>query len=195
MKKIFLFLLLLLVINLSCEKKSDDAGSESTRKDFILAGETGDDIKYTDINPYWNRYAYGLSPDSINIDINGDHLTDISIRYSTLSSSSAYSVQTTVSSFNGAYYLDEPKDSNEIISASSGWINSTSILAFTKIDFSANDTSVSGSWISKKDKFLGVEVSKHGRKIFGWIRISLLIHPETVYIQQVIVKDFACMKD
>jgi len=195
MRNIFCLLLLSLLINISCEKNHDDENPENTRKDFIIAGKTGDDVLYTDINPDWDKYAYGLSPDSINVDVNQDHVADISIRYSTSSSTSGYTVQTSVSAYNGAYFSPEPINLNDEINSLSGWINTTSLLAFTKIDFASSDTSVSGAWISKQDKYLGVQVTEHGRKTYGWIRISIFIHPETIYIQQVVVKDFACQKD
>jgi len=164
------------------------------RKDFILAGETGADINYHDITPDWERYAYGLAGDSINIDLNADNLADISIKYATFSGTDNYITQTTVSSLNGAEFSLSPKNLYDTINAFSSWSSSTSLLSFTKIDFSTNDTSLSGLWISKLDKYLGVKISKNGQITYGWIRMSLLVNPATVYVQDIVVKDFACRK-
>ena len=169
--------------------------SSDKKKDFILAGETGSDISYHDINPDWDRYAFGIAPDSINLDINDDQLTDVSIRYSTFSGGSSYIAQTTVNCFNNASISLAPKNQGESIYRYSSWSTSISILGFTKIDFTVSDTSSSGAWISTLDKYLGVKIFQNGRTSYGWIRMSLLVHPATPYVQQIIVKDFACRKN
>ncbi len=164
------------------------------KKDFILAGEMGNSIYYDNISPDWERYAYGLTGDSIVIDINNDNTTDVSIKYATISAANSYTTQTTVSALNGALFSLSPKNLNDTIHSSSSWSSSTSLLSFTKIDFATSDTSVSGPWISKTDKYLGIKITKNGQVMYGWIRMSLLVHPVTVYIQDIIVKDFACMQ-
>ena len=191
----FLFLLLPALI-LSCRKDHiiHDIPSDNKKK-FILAGERGVDISYYDINPDWNRYAYGLAPDSLNIDINNDHITDVSIRYASTIGASNYIVQTTVSCYHGASFSLAPKNRNDTINENSSWSTSNSILGFTKIDFTTADTTSSGAWISTTDKYLGVKVFKNGRTSYGWIRMSLFVNPATIYIQQVMVKDFAFRKN
>ena len=192
MNKLYLFLLLI-VFAMSCKKDHFAYVTNPTKekKEFILAGEKGDGIYYHDITPDWIRYAYGLIGDSINIDMNDDNAVDICIKYSTITSSSSYITQTSVNCLNGAMFSLSPKNMNDTINAPSSWSSTISLLSFTKIDFATSDTTVSGPWISTSDKFLGVKVMHNGKATYGWIRMDLIIHPATVYVQEITVKDFA----
>jgi len=158
--------------------------------DYILAGDDGSGISYHDIHPDWDRYAYGLAGDSIVLDINADQVNDISIKYSTGTSASQYVAQTTVTCLNNASVSLAPKNQGDTISSTSGWTSAPSLLCYTKIDFASGDTSLLGQWHSVKDKYLGVRIVKNGITRYAWIRMTLLVHPATVYVQEIIVKDF-----
>lgn len=67
-----------------------------SRHNFILAGETGSGIYSQDLFPDWDAYAYGIEGDSICLDINGDFMKDVCIKYSTVSTANGCIAQTTV---------------------------------------------------------------------------------------------------
>lgn len=192
MKRFFYFVLLLIFLT-ACEKDQFNSEKHSdARKDFILAGETSTDVYYHDIVPDWEKHGFGLINDSVNIDINNDNKVDVCIRYTTFLSSSEYDQQTTVDCYNGASVSLTPKNLNDTIGVSSAWTSSTAILCYTKIDLATNDTTFIGQWHGVNNKYIGVKIRKGNRLTFGWIRMSLLVPPSIVYVQQIIVKDFGC---
>jgi hypothetical protein len=192
-RRIFWGILMGTVTLTGCSKDSlPDLSTSQKAKDFILAGEQSSDIHYNDFNPDWDRYAFGINKDSLNIDINHDNTIDLSIQYSTFAPVNEYDVQTTVVCYNGSSICLLPKNFNDTINSHSSWQSSTALLCFTKIDFITSDTTNTGPWTGIQDKYLGVKVLKNGRNQFGWIRISLPVHPQTIYIQEVSVKEFGC---
>ena len=195
MKRICFLLLIASAMIVSCQ--DDDLMIDSllySRKDFILAGETGTGIYSRDLIPDWEAYAYGIAGDSISMDINRDFVPDVRIQYNTISATNSYIVQTSLYCLNGAAISIEPKIENDSVHKILSWSASPSILGFTKIDFITNDTTSSGAWISSTDKFLGVKITVNGRITYGWIKMSLLVHPATVYVQKICVKEFAGQK-
>jgi hypothetical protein len=178
-----------------CEKDNiDSQPDQNTKKDFILAGERSSQTRYYDLNPDWDRYAFGLAGDSINLDINADSVPDISIKYSTLAIASTYTTQVTAKSLHGTKYTAVPVKPGDAIDAHSSWTTSTTLLGFAKIDFATSDTTFTGDWISTEDQFIGVSLVKNNRNFYGWIRISVFVHPVTIYLEEIRVKDFCCQR-
>ena len=195
MKRIYSLLLIASAMIVSCQ--DDDLMVDSflfSRHNFILAGETGSGIYSQDLFHDWEAYAYEIAGDSICLDINRDFLKDVCVKYTTVSAANSYIAQTTVTCLNGAAISIDPKMANDSIYKFSSWSTSLAIMEFTKIYFATNDTSSSGAWISKVDKFLGVKIRTNGRITYGWIKMSSLVHPATVYVQKICVKEFACQK-
>ncbi len=191
----YLYLFFILFLG-SCEKDHSvcDKASIRHRKESIVTGETGDHIYYRDIDPDWEKHGFGLLNDSLNIDVNGDYIPDVSIQYTSFLSGTEYEQQTSVSCMNGAFISLAPKNQGDVIDAYSEWTSSASLLCFTKINFISSDTTYTGSWNGISDKYLGVRIRKNRPSLFGWIKMSLLVPPSIVYVQQVIVKEYACQK-
>ncbi len=178
---------------MACEKDPFEGQEQAVQsKAILLGGKTGHGIIYHDINPDWEKHGFGLFNDSLNIDIDSDGTNDISIKYTTFLSGTEYDQQTSVSCLNGSAISPFPKNFGDTICVSPAWTNSDALLCYTKIDFAANDTSQTGDWKDTHDKYLGIKIIKNSRALFGWVRMSVLVPPEIVYIQQIIVKDYAC---
>jgi hypothetical protein len=164
------------------------------KTDFIVAGDNGAGISYYDLIPDWEKHGFGLINDSISIDINNDSIVDASFHYITIVSGSEYDQQTSVNCYNGAEISIAPKNAGDTIHSSSGWSAIGALLCFTKINFASSDTTYSGPWNGVDDHYIGIKVTKNRHVLYGWIRISVLVPPAIVYVQQIIVKEFACRK-
>ena len=190
-------LIVFALVHPGCRKDhlADPYLSSAAKTDFIVAGERDDGITYTDINPDWEKHGFGLYNDSVNIDLNNDNITDASFHYITVLSGSEYDQQTSVNCYNGAEISVTPKNEGDTINTLSGWSTPGALLCFTKIDFVSSDTTYTGQWNGVQDQYIGIRVIQNGRRLYGWIRLSVLVPPAIVYVQQIIVKDFACRKN
>ena len=192
MKSAIYIIIIFAITLISCKKDSFTGSNQpETRENFIFSGEKGPGIYYHDINPDWEKHGFGLFNDSLNIDLNADGIPDVSIKYTTFLSGTEYDQQTSVSCLNGARISLAPKNQGDTIGYNSSWTTTASVLCYTKIDFATSDTAYTGVWKDTHDKYLAVKIIKNNRVLFGWIRMSLLVPPEIVYIQQIIVKDYA----
>ncbi|MCX6291970.1 MAG: hypothetical protein NT126_09440 [Bacteroidetes bacterium] len=191
---LFLFFISTLVLG-SCQKDHfTNVGLLHPGNDYIVAGDAGPELYYYDLNPDWEKHGFGLFNDSVNLDINGDHVVDISFKYTTYISGTEYDQQTSVSSFNGSAVSVMPKNISDTIDASSAWTTSPALLCFTKINMITPDTAYTGPWQGVENHYIGIKIIQNGQTVYGWVRMSVLIRPAIVYIQQIIVKDFACRR-
>ena len=145
-------------------------------------------VVYTNVEPdFYSDYF----PDSYNIDLNNDGITDFVINGNfDAESSGSYSLSVTIDPASGNSAGSFPMDYGNLIDSNLADLNSaTKQLAFLSMYSNSTDSHVinlGGNWLNQSEKFMGLHFMFNGESHYGWVRLSV-----GYYADFYIVHDYA----